>query len=486
MEAHTPQIEYLHYAWLVVRKRKWMILGVGLATFAIVQFFGYLVTPIWEGTTLVLVERTSMQNVSVFREVDMPVTGAAGDNPAAELVPLLTGSNMAYDVVREFHLDDLTRKKRMDPPTMRDVIKGAIVDALYSPLYLIRGWQEPNWTDKAADEFVEDWVDVKEEEERTGVINITVNGESPQLAADVANGMVTFLEQRTEQFSRAKAAQSYPVVSRQVAEAEANLKRSEEALVRFQEAAGVYGPEESRRLLVEKLDQLRTDLESTRRRQGELASSMVAGQANNQFLQANIDLNPVIGQIQGALVTLNARRSALLLEKTPDHPDVKVVDAEIEKNRRQLTEALAVENSMLNVRTGELGKSIQDVQSQIFAMPKKETELARLQQLVTINRQVFETAKSRLEQVAMDQQSTNNEYTIRVLDRAYVPPGRGQDWPVWPLNILAGILLGLMFGVGGAFGLEYWNRPVLAARDVEQVLGLRFLGRFPELEQGDS
>lgn len=486
METPTPQIEYLQYAWLVMRKRKWMMLGVGLAAFALVQFFGYLVTPVWEGTTLLLVERTSMQNVSVFRELDMPVTGTAGDNPAVELIPLLTGWNMAYDVVREFDLDDLTREKRYHPPTMRDVIKRAMVDVIYSPLYLVRGWQEPNWTDKAAEEFVEDWIDIQEEEERTGVINITVNGETPQLAADVANGMAAFLEQRTEQFSRSKAAQSYPVVSRQVAEAEANLKRTEEALIRFQEAAGVYGPDESRRLLVEKLDRLKTDLESTGRRQGELASSMVASQATNQFLQANIDLNPVIGQIQGALVTLNARRSALLLEKTPDHPDVKIVDAEIEKNRQQLAEALAVENSMLNVRRGELGKSIQGVQSQIFAMPKKETELARLQQLVAINRSVFQTAKSRLEQVAMDQQSTNNEYTIRVLDRAYVPAGRDQDWPVWSLNILAGIFLGLVFGVGGAFGLEYWNRPILAARDVEQVLGLRFLGRFPELEQGDS
>ena len=52
--------------------------------------------------------------------------------------------------------------------------------------------------------------------------------------------------------------------------------------------------------------------------------------------------------------------------------------------------------------------------------------------------------------------------------------------------MLAGIFLGLVFGVGGAFALEYWNRPILAARDVEQVLGLRFLGRFPELEKTDA
>jgi succinoglycan biosynthesis transport protein ExoP len=109
-----------------------------------------------------------------------------------------------------------------------------------------------------------------------------------------------------------------------------------------------------------------------------------------------------------------------------------------------------------------------------------------LQQVAAINRTVFDTLRSRLEQLAMDKQSTSNEYTIRVLDRAYVPAGRDQDWPLWWLNIVAGLFLALAFGVGGAFVLEYWSRPVLAARDVEQVGGVRFLGRFPELDERSS
>jgi hypothetical protein len=299
METPTPQIEYLQYAGLVARKRKWMMLGIGLTSFAVVQFFGYLVTPVWEGTAMVLVERTSKQNLSVFRDVDMPVTGPSTGDAAGELVPLLTGQNMAYDMVREFGLDNLMREKRYHPPTMRDMIKGAMVDVIYSPLYLLHGWEEPNWTDKAADDFIDDWIDIKEEEEQTSVIDITVYGETTKLAADVANAMAASMERRTQLFSRSKASESYPVVARQVAEAAGNLKQSEEALIRFQEATGVYGADENRKLLVQKLDQLRTDLESTRRLQGELASSMVASQTTDKFLQANISLNPVIGQIQG-------------------------------------------------------------------------------------------------------------------------------------------------------------------------------------------
>lgn len=490
METPTPQIEYLQYVWLVTRKRKRMMAAIGLTTFAAVQFFGYLVTPVWEGTTLLLVERMSKQNLSVFREVNIPVAGTdSGGDVSLDLIPLLTGWNMGYDVVRQFGLDELMREKRYNPPTPRDVIKNLIVDIVYSPLYLIRGWEEPNWTDRAAEEFVEDWIDIKEEEEGTGVINLTVYGESPEQAADVANGMAALLEQRTQEFSRSRASAAFEFGARQVSEAEANLKKAEDDFARFQGASGLYGPEENRRLLVQKLDQLQTDLVVARGLRQEVDSSLLGeleSQTGTQFLQANISLSPVIRQIETNLVGLNVRRSALLLEKTSDHPDVQMVDAEIGRNRQQLRDALRVESATLTVREGELEKNIQNLESQIRQMPEKEMELARLQQVLAINRSVYETLKSRLEHLAVEQQSADNEYTIRVVDRAVVPPGRDQDWPLWWLNILAGLFLGFVFGVGGAFLVEYWNEPVLGARDVEQVLGLRFLGRFPELDKSDS
>ena len=487
METPTPQLEYLQYASLVIRKRKWMMIKVGLAAFVAVQFFGYLVTPVWEGTTLLLVERTSKQNVTVFRELDVPVTGnTTGGDPALELIPLLTGWNIAYDVVRQFGLDQLTREKRYNPPTLRDVIKNAMVDVVYGPIHLITGSSEPNWVDKAAEDFIEESIDIEEEEEKTSVVNLTVYGETPELATNVANGMAALLEQRTQEFSRGKAAQVYEFVARQVDEAQANLNTAQQAVVRFQELKDLYGPEENRRLLVQKLDQLRTDLEATRRLRGELASSVVARQNQNQFLQPNLALSPVVRQIEANLVALNAKRSALLLEKTPAHPEVQVIETEIARNQQQLKDALGAEDATLLLREGELQRNINELEAQARAMPQKEMELARLQQVAAINRTVFETLKSKLEQLAMDKRSMSNEYTIRVLDRAFVPAGRDQDWPLWWLNIVAGILLGFGFGVGGAFVLEYWNRPLLAGRDVEQIGGLRFLGRFPELDDRNS
>ena len=130
-------------------------------------------------------------------------------------------------------------------------------------MYLITGWQEPNWADKAAEEFVEDSIDIEEEEEKTGVINLTVYGESPRkLAAKIANGMADLLEQRTAGVLAAKGGDCvYQVVAKQV---ERSRGEPHEARRRPWSASrrqkDLYGPDENRRLLVQRIDQLRTDL----------------------------------------------------------------------------------------------------------------------------------------------------------------------------------------------------------------------------------
>jgi capsular polysaccharide biosynthesis protein len=68
-----------------------------------------------------------------------------------------------------------------------------------------------------------------------------------------------------------------------------------------------------------------------------------------------------------------------------------------------------------------------------------------------------------------------------VLDHAFVPPSRDQDWPVWWLTILVGMFLGGIFGFGTAFVMEYWNEPILTLTDVEEGIGVPLLGRVCDL-----
>jgi len=516
MQPPNAKIEYVHYFRLVVRKRKGLIAYVALGTLFSVCFFGFLITPVWEGTSLVLVERASKQSLGLFKDVDMPVSESGG-GVALELIPTLTGWNMAYDIVKKYHLDERMRVRRQERPTLRDKIKGLIADLVYSPLTLMEwlGLQsggEPDWLDKAADDFVEDWLDIEEVEEGTSVISLTVYGESEELATEISNDMVAMLKDKTRSFTREGAENSLGFVENQVEVAAHNQRRAEADLAAYKASNRLFSLEDDRRLKVEKIDQFQTALLNTEkeRQEAEANSAAVARELartpEKKILSSTLAKNPVIVSLEDRIMDLELRRASLLVEKEEGHPDLQVLAAQMNEAREELktavqsvvgaqTEAinpnyqdllsravdLKVQTDTLAARRAAFKNIVGALERDLDALPEKEIELRRLSQIAEINRSVYDTLKTRLERLRIEQGTENNEYNIRVLDRAFVPPSRDQDWPVWWLNIAVGIFLGGIFGFGTAFVIEYWNEPVLTITDVEEGIGVPLLGRVGDL-----
>ena len=516
MQPPNAKIEYVHYFWLVVRKRKGLIAYVALGTLFAVCFFGFLITPVWEGTSLVLVERASKQSLGLFKDVDMPVSEQGG-GVALELIPTLTGWNMAYDIVKKYHLDERMRIRRQERPTLRDKIKGLMADVAYSPLTLmewlgLRPTADPDWVDKAADDFIEDWLDIEEVEEGTSVISLTVYGETEELATEISNDMVMMLKDKTRSFTREGAENSLGFVENQVEVAAHNQRQAEDALASYKAANRLFSLDDDRRLKVEKIDQYQTALLNTKKERQEAEANIAAVERElsrtpeRKILSATLEKNPVIVSLEDRIVDLELKRASLLVEKEEGHPDLQVLSAQVAQAKTELksavqsvveaqTEAinpdyqgllsrsvdLKVQSDTLTARQSAFKDILAGLERDLDALPEKEIELRRLSQIVDINKSVYDTLKTRLERLRIEQGTENNEYNIRVLDRAFVPPSRDQDWPVWWLNIAVGIFLGGIFGFGTAFVMEYWNEPVLTITDVEEGIGVPLLGRVGDL-----
>lgn len=520
MQRLKTKIEYVHYFMLVVRKRQKLIWVVSTSTLVSILFFGWLVTPVWEGTSLVLVERASKQTLGLFKDVDMPVSEASSSGSAAlDLIPTLLGWNMAYDLVKQFHLDDRDRERHLNPPTARDWIKKAMAEVVYSPLTLLewlglRPSAEKDWLDDAADDFLDDWLDVEEEEEGTGVINITVYGETPKLATDISNAMVQWLRDKTRSFTRDGAENSRSFVESQLQVASETLRKAEDDLAKYKAENSLFSIDDERTLKVQKIDQFQTALLNTQKERREAEANLAAvarelgSQPERKVLSATIAKNPTVAEFENNLVDLELKKASLLVEKAEGHPDVQAIQAQIDSARAEIqasvkeaiqaqTEAinptyqdllsrsvdLKVQRDVLVARESAFGKIISDLEADLRGLPAKEVELARLSKIVEIDRSIFETLKNRLERLQIEKKTENNEYNLRVLDSAFVPPSRDQDWPLWWLNILVGLFLGGVFGFGTAFVAEYWNEPVLTVADVEEGLGVPFLGRISDLQQ---
>lgn len=522
MQTDFSKHELMNYALFVIRKRKVLVLSIGLATFLSIIVFTFLITPTWEGTTKVLIERSSKQSLSVFKDVNLPVGGNIGLNSdALDLLSLLTGENMAYDVVKEFSLDERLRNKRFHPTTLRERIKNLIVDILLSPKTALQKIGllekvEKNWLDEAAEDFLEDWEDI-EEEEGTSVISITVYGETPRLAMDIANRMVELLRERTQSFTREGARASYDFVQNQMIAAEENLKSAEEALGKFKEENAIVNMEQEKGLKTAKLNEFESELLATSKQRKELEARLfeinteLERQQEKIILSTIIAKNPVVTELEQNLVNLEIKLASLFIEKKEEHPDAQILRAGIQKSKDKLKSAmenivqsqtesinpifqdlldraiiLRTESFALEAREQALQKIIDDLKAVLKELPTKELELARLQTILDINRSVYDTLKTRLGRLAIEQESMISEYNIRVLDRAYVSDSVDYDWPIWPLNIIAGLFLAIVFGFGSAFLAEYWNDAIINHQDLERDISLPFLGDIPDLKDLSS
>jgi len=97
-------------------------------------------------------------------------------------------------------------------------------------------------------------------------------------------------------------------------------------------------------------------------------------------------------------------------------------------------------------------------------------------------RKIYDLINSRIKEIELSSQLLNNN--IRILDKAEMPLA-----PVRPrksLNLLIGVLSGLMLGVGLAFFLEYVDTTVKTTEDVEQYLKLHILSIVPKATDESS
>jgi len=78
----------LYHFFYVLFKRKWMIPSLFILTMVLILFFTYLMTPMWEATTLVLVEPNPKKQMILFPDITSPAAPTSQDRqPLARASP---------------------------------------------------------------------------------------------------------------------------------------------------------------------------------------------------------------------------------------------------------------------------------------------------------------------------------------------------------------------------------------------------------------
>lgn len=474
-----------------LRRRFGLMVLTFLAVFGLFLFAGYLVTPTWEAEVLLLAEQQPPAVSPLGTSGAVPPSAAEA---AENLQLMLGGKGIAYDMVKQFRLDERTRLKAQDPPTFRDWCKKAIVDTAMSPMYFLQwiGWmdkREVDWVDKAAEDFREglflSWLDVEALED-SNVVSLKINGETPQLATEIANAMVhrareILAESTAKAGKEMRDAQRLQVerVAQQRAAAEAQLKALQE------QQGGVTLTEEARANTL-KLQELTA---SDSRLRGEidlLRSQLQAAERDpSRFAtinSASIADNGVVQNLRSSLHGKEVQLAAAVIERTENHPEVVNLKEEI----TGLREALATE--IKNVHRGlitdeaRVQAELGSIQKGLMTLPGRELALAQLTLSVETYRKLYQELLKAAEEMEVLANASVVALDFKVLDYAYVSPLASADMPSWLVVIAVGLAVAFASAVALALFVEYWRDPIKGPADLRRH-DIEVLGVVPRISR---
>jgi capsular exopolysaccharide synthesis family protein len=159
----------------------------------------------------------------------------------------------------------------------------------------------------------------------------------------------------------------------------------------------------------------------------------------------------------------------------------------IEQNDARQSSTYAASRQNLTSQISALDTEIQTTQAALdvaknSSAPGADAERARLDSNLTQLRSSYSNLVQSLEQVRLAEAQTVNHVFV-------VAPAEVPTLPVRPstlLNTLLASVVGLMLGVGVAFGLDYLDDTLKTPDDIQQTLGLTTLGtvlRLPAAER---
>jgi capsular exopolysaccharide synthesis family protein len=332
-------------------------------------------------------------------------------------------------------------------------------------------------------------------EENTTLINVTVASREPAQAARVANAVAQAYQAENAALRNRKILEARRFIEEQTREVGVRVRQAEDSIRTLKETRGFVSLTEETTASVARLGVLEGESEKIRRERDEIAGQIqtvqqaaTAGALPARLLAEAGD--PGIGKLSGALVDLSLERENLLVTLTPQHPQIRDLDARIASIRESLEvrvrtareallRELRIKNQILEERAGDVQRQIQRVRQEQRALPDLARQYAQLQRELTQNENLLSTLRSKLQEVQIKEREQVEEVS---LVRPATVPGSPMNPAQTAGKVFAGLLIGLTVGLVLAFVLESLDTSIGTIQDVESYLETPVLGLIPLID----
>ena len=479
----TVETEHTHLRdyWRIIRRRLWVPISVVIVVVTLATIYNLRLPDIFEGVTQVMLEREDR----VVNLKDLQVNMSGGDDAQYmnTQLKIMQSPEVAFLVAKSL---DLEHNSDFFPGYRPIRKSGQTADALD-----VTNGETDDQADKQRLEQLTDVllanVDVKPERE-TRLVNISYRHTDKELARKIADTWAEAYKTHSFNMRENSNKDANVFLEKSVANYKLKVQEAEEKLLNYRRNNQIldFGEKEntvSERLVA--LNQLLLQAE-TDRKNAQLVYDMSRGVADVTTVP-EVQRDPVVQELNKKITELRQQREQLLVEYTPEWPDVKKVEQQLSRLEGELRAShqrilTTVENQYRTTMQKEdsLRKAFAQQRAETLQQNEGAITAKMYQQEIDTNRRMLDSLLQSQQGVAVSAAGLLKP-TVRItkaspLPRSAVAPKRAQ-------NILLAALIGLIGGIGLVLFLDYINNKIESVEDIDRYMKLPALGVIPVLSE---
>lgn len=323
------------------------------------------------------------------------------------------------------------------------------------------------------------------------IVHISFASPDPKMAALIVNSVAKAYTDEVLDIKMGSSHYALKWLTEKADEERARLNKTEKELQEYMRDKDIATIENKVTMVPERMSEIAIKLAQSETKRKELetlytAVKKFAVNTDGADEIPAIAADPVMQSLRSQIHKAEQTVSELSQQYGPRYPAMVTATGELnvlrEKKREQIKRVVAtIKNEYEIVRSGEdnLRRLAGQAKSETLSLGEKFVQYGVLKREAETSRELFGAIVKRIKEQGITQDIKT--VTVWVIEKAEVPAS-----PATPnkfRNILLGLVIGLLGGVGLAFFVDYLDNTVKSAEDIEQRFAVPVLGIIELLDK---